>query len=150
MNKKFTLLFIFTLFSALLISCREVTADPSPPVVFQPTPATSEKLMAGAAPVVQVVIVGNPAAGEEWFLTQGCNACHSTGAEKLVGPGQKGVYARSGARSGYGSADEYIEASIRYPGEYLVEGYSNLMPASWEEAEKQDIADVIAYLKTLE
>ena len=107
-------------------------------------------VMAGAAPVVEVVIVGNAASGEEWFQNQGCNACHSTGAEKLVGPGQAGVYARAATRAGYSSADDYLEASIRYPGEYLVEGYSNLMPASWEEAENQEIADIIEYLKTLQ
>ena len=150
MNKKFILLFVFTIFTLIFTSCREVTDQPAPPVVFEPTPATKEMVMAGAAPVVEVVIVGNAASGEEWFQNQGCNACHSTGAEKLVGPGQAGVYARAATRAGYSSADDYLEASIRYPGEYLVEGYSNLMPASWEEAENQEIADIIEYLKTLQ
>jgi cytochrome c2 len=150
MKHKITLLFIFTIISSLLLSCREVTDEPSIPVVFEPTPATTEMVMAGAAPIVEVIVVGDAASGSEWFLSQGCNACHSTGAEKLVGPGQQGVYARAAARAGYSSPEDYIESSIKYPGEYVVEGYSNLMPASWEEAEKQEIADIIAYLKTLE
>ena len=149
MNKKFIFLLFSIILTIPLISCREVTDTPSEPVVFNPTPAAKEKLMDGAAPVVEVVIIGNPEAGEEWFLNEGCNACHSTGSDELVGPGQAGIYERAATRTGYSSADEYIEASIKYPGEYIVEGYSNLMPASWEEAEKQEIADIIAYLKTL-
>jgi cytochrome c2 len=149
MKYKITLLFIFSIFSSLFVSCREVTDDPSIPVVFQPTPATTEMVMAGAAPIVEVIIVGDSAAGAEWFLSEGCNACHSTGADKLVGPGQQGVYERAATRPGYNTPEQYIASSIKYPGEYVVEGYSNLMPASWEEAEKQEIADIIAYLKTL-
>tara|TARA_Y100000766_G_C18740634_1_gene523419 strand:+ start:103 stop:552 length:450 start_codon:yes stop_codon:yes gene_type:complete len=149
MSKKFIFLLFTILTTVTLISCREVTEELSEPVVFNPTPAAKEMVMAGAAPVVEVVIVGDPASGSEWFLNEGCNACHSTGAEKIVGPGFAGIYERAATR-GYASSDDYIEASIRYPGEYIVEGYSNLMPASWEEAEKQEIADIISYLKTLE
>ena len=149
MNKKFILLLFSILLTITLISCREVTDTLSEPVVFNPTPATSEMIMDGAAPIIEVVITGDDEAGSDWFLNEGCNACHSTGSDKLVGPGQAGIYQRAATRPGYSSADEYIEASIRYPGEYIVEGYSNLMPASWEDAEKQDIADIIAYLKTL-
>ena len=69
--------------------------------------------MAGAAPEVEVVIVGDPSSGSEWFLNEGCNACHSTGAEKIVGPGFAGIYERATTR-GYSSPDDYIEASIRY------------------------------------
>jgi len=149
MNKKFIFLLFTILMTISLISCREITDEPSEPVVFNPTPAAKEMVMAGAAPVVEVVIVGDPESGSEWFLNEGCNACHSTGADKLVGPGFAGIYERAATRTGYSSSEDYIEASIRYPGEYIVEGYSNLMPASWEEAEKQEIADIIAYLKTL-
>ena len=149
MNKKI-IVFLFTVLPTFgAISCREVTEAPSDPVVFEPTPAAKEMVMAGAAPEIEVVIVGVPESGSEWFLNEGCNACHSTGAEKIVGPGFAGIYERAASR-GYSSPDDYIEASIRYPGEYIVEGYSNLMPASWEEAEKQEIADIIAYLKTLQ
>ena len=149
MNKNFLFLFFLILMSITLISCREVTEVPSDPIVFNPTPAAKEMVMAGAAPVVEVVIVGDPSSGSEWFINEGCNACHSTGADKIVGPGFAGIYDRGATRVGYSSSDDYIEASIRYPGEYIVEGYSNLMPASWEESEKQEIADIIAYLKTL-
>ena len=149
MNKKITILLSAILLSFTVISCREVTEPAADPVVFEPTPAAKEMVMAGAAPEVEVVIVGDPSSGSEWFLNEGCNACHSTAAEKIVGPGFAGIYERAATR-GYSSPDDYIEASIRYPGEYIVEGYSNLMPASWEEAEKQEIADIIAYLKTLQ
>ena len=121
----------------------------SEPFVFEPTPATSEKVSDGAQTIIEVKIVGNAIAGEEWFTSQGCNACHSTGSDKLVGPGQLGIYERAGPRSEYCSPEDYIESSIRYPGEYIVEDYTNLMPTTWEDAEKQEIADIIEYLKTL-
>jgi len=149
MKYKITLLFIFTIFSSLFIACREITDDPLSPIVFEPTPATTEMVMAGAVPVVEVPIVPNAVAGGEWFLSQGCNACHSLGTDKLVGPGQQGVYERAATRPGYSTPEDYIESSIKYPAEYVVDGYSNLMPASWEETENQEIADIIAYLKTL-
>lgn len=149
MKYKLTLLFIFTMFSSLFLSCREITDELSTPIVFEPTPATTQMVMAGAAPIVEVVIVGDSAAGAEWFLSEGCNACHSTGADKLVGPGQQGIYERAATRPGYNTPEQYIASSIKYPAEYIVEGYSNLMPTTWEEAEKQEIADIIAYLKTL-
>ena len=149
MHKKYYLFSFLVLIVLISIGCREVTAEMSEPIVFEPTPATSEKLSEGARPVIEVKIVGNSSAGEEWFTSQGCNACHSTGNDKLVGPGQLGIYERAATRSEYSSPEDYIESSIRYPAEYIVEGFTNLMPTTWEDAEKQEIADIIAYLKTL-
>ena len=149
MHKKFYTFSFVVLILLIIIGCREVTADMSEPIVFEPTPAASEKLSDGAQPIIEVKIVGNATAGEEWFTSQGCNACHSTGSDKLVGPGQLGIYERAANRSDYSSPEDYIESSIRYPAEYIAEGYTNLMPTTWEDAEKQEIADIIEYLKTL-
>ena len=87
--------------------------------------------------------------GKQLYAKKGCNACHSTGSDKFVGPGQLGIYERAATRSEYSSPEDYIESSIRYPAEYIVEGFTNLMPTTWEDAEKQEIADIIEYLKTL-
>ena len=49
------------------------------------------------------------------------------------------------------SAREYLYWSILRPGRYVVAGYSNIMYAGYEERlEAADIADLIAYLLTLE
>ena len=74
---------------------------------------------------------------------------HYIGSEKLVGPGMLGVYARAAERTSL-STDDYLTQSIRYPGEFLVEGYENLMPTTFEGLSDTDIKDLIAYLKTLE
>tara|TARA_Y100000815_G_C13093406_1_gene406542 strand:+ start:82 stop:534 length:453 start_codon:yes stop_codon:yes gene_type:complete len=149
MHKKFYIFSFVVMIVLISIGCREVTAEMSEPIVFEPTPATFEKVSDGAQRVIEVKIVGNAIAGEEWFASQGCNACHSTGSDKLVGPGQLGIYERAATRSEYSSPEDYIESSIRYPAEYIVEGFTNLMPTTWEDSEKQEIADIIEYLKTL-
>ena len=78
MHKKFYTFSFVVLILLIIIGCREVTADMSEPIVFEPTPAASEKLSDGAQPIIEVKIVGNATAGEEWFTSEGCNACHST------------------------------------------------------------------------
>ena len=60
-----------------------------------------------------------------------------------------GVYGRAAERTSL-STDDYLTQSIRYPGEFLVEGYENLMPTTFEGLSDTDIKDLIAYLKTLE
>ena len=49
------------------------------------------------------------------------------------------------------SAEQYLYWSIVRPGQHLVAGYSNLMYAEYEDSlEAADIADLIAYLLTLD
>jgi len=52
--------------------------------------------------------------------------------------------------------EEYIYRSIRYPGEYLVPGYGNIMPAFNPEPgqpnymPEEDLEAIVAYLLTQE
>ncbi len=151
MNNKFVLFFIINFtFSLIFISCSEVPVATSTPVKFDPTPAVKGSRTSDSSGNTQnLVILGDSITGESLFVSQGCNACHSLGSDKLVGPGMLGVYARSAERTTL-SADEYLTESIRYPGEFLVEGFENLMPTTFEGLSDTDIKDLIAYLKTLE
>ena len=55
---------------------------------------------------------------------------------------------RAGERKPPLSADEYMAESILDPGAFVVEGFDPLMP-SIVGLTDQDVADLIAYLKTL-
>jgi hypothetical protein len=46
-------------------------------------------------------------------------------------------------------ADAYIEESIRDPGKFIVPGFQNLMPATFGALPAADIADLMAYIKSL-
>jgi len=151
LNNKFVLFFIINFtFSLIFISCSEVPVATATPVKFDPTPAVKGSRSSDNSGNTQnVVILGDPITGESLFVNQGCNACHSLGSDQLVGPGMLGVYARASERTSL-STDDYLTQSIRYPGEFLVEGYENLMPTTFEGLSDTDIKDIIAYLKSLE
>ena len=151
MNNKFVLFFIINFtFSLIFISCSEVPVATATPVKFEPTPAVKgSRSSDNSGDTQNVVILGDPITGESLFVNQGCNACHSLGSDQLVGPGMLGVYARASERTSL-STDDYLTQSIRYPGEFLVEGYENLMPTTFEGLSDTDIKDIIAYLKSLE
>ena len=103
---------------------------------------------------------GDPARGEALFLGQepgpdgatlACNACHSLDGSTLVGPTMQGVASRA-MPSGYDSVDVYLRESILAPNAHIVEGFENQqMPQNFgERLDAQALADLIAYLKTLE
>ena len=81
-----------------------------------------------------------------------CAACHSIeGASTGIGNSLAGLAAVAPERVAGQSAAEYLYWSILRPGRHLVAGYSNLMYADYEDSlAAADIADLIAYLLTLE
>ena len=112
---------------------------------------------------------GDAARGEQLFAQQvkqasgsnaSCTACHSlVPGEVKTGPSMAGVAARAETRVAGESAEQYIRASIQQPNAFIVpdnpaymgangkslmpEGLGNLMS-------DQDLADLIAYLLTLQ
>ena len=86
--------------------------------------------------------------GEELFNASGCTGCHSTGDNKVVGPGLAGVYERASSRSSL-DADGYIEQSLRDPQAFVVDGFPRVMP-SFDRFSPGEVRDLIAYLKTLQ
>ena len=60
------------------------------------------------------------------------------------------IYERSATQIEGLSPEEYIEQSIRYPNEYIVEDYpEGVMPLIFENLPAEEIESLIAYLKTL-
>lgn len=107
----------------------------------------------------ETVFTPDSARGQEIFEhgvenAPACAVCHLV--EKIpgrysVGPLLKGVATRASQRVAGLSAEEYLYESVTSPGSYTVNGFANAMFSKYSEVLTQEqIADVIAYLMTLE
>ncbi|MCY3779086.1 MAG: c-type cytochrome [Chloroflexi bacterium] len=99
----------------------------------------------------------DPGSGEKLFNQSNnesppCSACHLlTGESSGIGNSLAGLAVVAGERVAGQSVAEYLYWSILRPGRHLVAGYSNLMYSRYEEGlEPADLADLIAYLLTLD
>ncbi len=81
-----------------------------------------------------------------------CSTCHSvTGEQSSIGNALAGLAGTAEDRVAGQSAEEYLYWSVLRPGRNLVAGYSNIMYAEYEDRlEASDLADLIAYMLTLE
>lgn len=79
-----------------------------------------------------------------------CATCHSLGNDRLVGPGLHGIALRAAERVDGQPAAVYLYNSIVDPEAYIVEGYANVMPASFDTVlTEAEIQDLVAYLLTM-
>ena len=125
--------------------------------IFNPTPAgfVSSQANKIAKPAQETEKIksqgsnGNSASGEKAFNENGCSACHSTGSDKIVGPGLAGVSQRAESRVAGQTVDEYIINSIRNPNDYIVEGFPSNVMVVFDGLSDTDLDDLVAYLKTL-
>lgn len=88
----------------------------------------------------------------EAVFKEHCASCHSLIPDSIVvGPSLAGVASRAGNRVPGMDADEYMHASILEPESYLVDGYKNLMPATFSELlTQEEIEALVSFLQTLE
>ena len=106
------------------------------------------------AEIARVAALDTPEArGEQLYQTQGCIGCHSLDGKIVVGPSWLNLFGRQEQLDDGTSviADEdYIRHSILYPGDQIVKGFQNLMPANYGEIlSENDIEDLIAFIKTI-
>jgi cytochrome c oxidase subunit 2 len=106
------------------------------------------------AEIARVAALDTPEArGEQLYQTQGCIGCHSLDGTIVVGPSWLNLFGRQEQLDDGNSviADEdYIRHSILYPGDQIVKGFQNLMPANYGEIlSENDIEDLIAFIKTI-
>ncbi len=86
----------------------------------------------------ELVALGEQAFGQ-------CVSCH--GAEPGAGPALPGMAERAATRIEGMSAEDYLRESIVEPGAYIVEGYSDIMPANYDETlTEQEIEGLVAYI----
>ncbi len=91
------------------------------------------------------------ARGKNLFL-QYCSACHDIG-EDSTKTGPSLVHIATDAKNRVAGMDgkTYIEQSVLSPNEYLVEGFDDLMPKTFNNLLAQEEIDfLIAYLLSLE
>jgi mono/diheme cytochrome c family protein len=95
---------------------------------------------------------GDAAAGETIAQAQ-CFTCHTIDGSTLVGPTWQGLYGHE-VKLEDGSTvtadDEYIRESILQPNAKIVEGFPAAMPPFEGLLDDEQIANIIAYIKTLE
>ena len=96
-----------------IAGCSEVADPTQTPVEFDATVVPTDTPVPTSTPP-SPTCDGDCLLGKELFDISGCANCHSTGDERVVGPGLAGVYSRA-ARRKVLDADDYIEESLREP-----------------------------------
>ncbi len=93
------------------------------------------------------------ARGAQLVKDLGCTACHSTGRDRVVGPGWGGLYGSTVDLADgreVKADDAYLIESIRQPNAKVVADYpSDVMPAYARLADN-DVTAIVAYLHSLE
>ena len=90
--------------------------------------------------------------GERLFTSLGCNGCHAAGSAQR-GPNLAGKFGAEEKLEGGDviTVDEdYIRESILNPTAKVVAGYPKLMPTYKGQVREEDIANLIAYIKSLQ
>ena len=90
--------------------------------------------------------------GKALFENSGCLGCHSTDGSPKVGPTLKGVFGRMVQLTDgriVQADEEYLRESLVEPNEYVVKGFQPIMPTFKATLKDDDLAAVIAYMKTL-
>lgn len=114
-----------------------------------------------AAPAPNAVDVAAPgttadpvARGKQLADQYGCTGCHSTGSQRLVGPGWGGLYGSKVALtngSTVNADDAYLANKILHAGETTVAGYpKGVMPNFSGQLTEADAKALVAYIHSLE
>lgn len=92
------------------------------------------------------------------FILQGqavfnarCATCHALVPDTIIiGPSLYGVATRAETRVDGQSAEEYITMSVLRPGDYVVEGFNNVMITNLaKELTSEELNALVAFLLTL-
>jgi len=88
--------------------------------------------------------------GQQVFNAR-CATCHALVPDTIIiGPSLAGVATRAETRMKGLNAEEYIQLSILRPGDYVVEGFSNVMITNFaKELTNEDMNALVAFLLTL-
>lgn len=95
---------------------------------------------------------GDPVIDGERVYTGKCATCHSVDGSSNIGPSWKDLYGNTrefNDGSSLVADDNYIRESILNPGAKIVKGYQNQMTSFQGVLSDEDIAHIIAYMKTI-
>jgi len=91
---------------------------------------------------------GDPAAGKTLFSSQGCTGCHTygpAGSNATIGPDLDKL-AQYAQKANQGTVKQFAAMSITDPGAYVESGYQNVMPTSFANLPKKQLADLVAFV----
>lgn len=141
-----SLLLVAVAVAAIAVACGGGSNEPAATSISRST--ATQTATATTVPPTQTAtpsgLIGDVARGERLFTSEACSACHSTGDNSIVGPGLKGVSFRASERGG----DAYVIESIKDPSAVIVKGFNPVMP-NFSRLDDQEVADLVAYLNTL-
>ena len=88
--------------------------------------------------------------GQKVFTAR-CATCHALVPDTIIiGPSLYGIATVAETRVPGQSADEYILLSILRPGDYIVEGFNNVMITNFaKELTNEDMNALVAFMMTL-
>lgn len=88
--------------------------------------------------------------GQQVFNAK-CATCHALVPDTIIiGPSLNGIATRADTRVEGVNAEEYIQLSILRPGDYVVEGFNNVMITNFaKELTNEDMNALVAFLLTL-
>jgi cytochrome c5 len=88
--------------------------------------------------------------GQAVFNTR-CATCHALVPDTIIiGPSLYGIATRAETRVDGQSAEEYLMMSVLRPGDYVVEGFNNVMITNLaKELTSEELNALIAFLMTL-
>ena len=89
--------------------------------------------------------------GQALFQQMGCATCHGAG-DASRGPALEGKFGAQETMTDGSSItidEEYLRESIVNPGAKVVQGYAPLMPNFANQLSEEDVANLIAYIKSL-
>ena len=109
-------------------------------------PAESETAVPTSPPLTE-----EQARGRKVFETH-CGACHSIIPDTvIVGPSMHGIASRADTQNPKQDGRTYLYTAILKPGDFLVDGYDDLMPTTFgKQLTGEELDAVVAYLMTLE
>lgn len=118
----------FLLVAALFLSACSTVAAPAP------TPTPDPFILQGQA-----------------VFNARCATCHALVPDTIIiGPSLYGVATRAETRVPGQSAEEYIMMSILRPGDYVVEGFNNVMITNLaKELTSEEMNALVAFMMTL-
>jgi cytochrome c551/c552 len=88
--------------------------------------------------------------GQQVFTAR-CAGCHALVPDTIIiGPSLYGIAAKAETRVEGQSAEEYILMSVLRPGDYVVEGFNNIMTTNFaKEVTSEEMNALVAFLLTL-
>lgn len=126
---------------------------PTPTPVPNIADLSSEQILAGLDGDILAAFPGDPEAGQQLTVANGCIGCHNVDPSvQGAGPTWYNMANTAIIRDPAQGPAAYIHQSIVNPNSYLVPGYAaNIMPQVYGETlTAEQLADIVSYLLTLQ